>query len=514
MANLSVFHCVAFIPMIAISLMHFIFFFMFKITEFNNIFNSLDSSPFFNFHLDGNNCGADEYITFHTWGGIKEKHTHSYYRNGKRHHSTEIVIVGKSEINKINGRYFCYKKGMTYKQLLYNNQIIKKNETCKDGYKNCGIIDTLEQQLCMPQDDECPLYDVGIEEGNNYYKDNVDYTYDEASRIYYNKNTYNEPNKKIIGKIVLNDGNPCYDSNEQKWRTFILKEADDNHLTCELKIFDKNSDDRYTKIGDISYYMIYRDNIDYKYFSLFPKQDIKSRHLSLYKIEFFGIDKECDEKSEEFKIGYDKIKKIQNSEKLLLLIEPILSIAGFVFVFIVLRFSDDKTFIFILILYESLFGVCIICHAIFLSQIIHNDLPPYECSDEITNEVSRQQSLNTKDTIIFTALNLAGDILVILINIFAFINFKYGIDWNKVCDFILCKNCKIYKEEAMDNNMRDVYINNNKNNNDGIKHLNFSNNKFYIYTDKKFNSQKNNENNSGQNISQDLNKPIDSKSNL
>jgi hypothetical protein len=511
--------------MAIISLMHFIFYFLFKITDFNNIFDTLKASPFFNFHLEYQNCGADEYINFHTWEGIIE--THDYYSGtgSKRKRHSETIIKGKSEINKINGRFFCYRKGMTYKQLLYNNQIIKKNETCKDGYKNCGIIDTLEQQLCMPQDDECPLYDVGIAEGNNYYKDNADYKYDEISRIYYNKNTYNEPNKKIIGKIVLNEGEPCYEFNEKLWRSFIYEEVENSHLECELEIFDKKSDDRYTKIGDISYYMIYRDNIHYNYYSLLPEKDLRSKNLSLYKIEFFGIDKECDEKSEEFKDGYDKLKKSQESEQLLLIIEPIIFIFGFSSIFSLAllslifkcRLEGEDIRSCLLTQHALLFGACTICHAIFLSQIIHSDLPPYECSDKITNEISRKEYLNTNKTIIFTAINLAADILVIFINILSFLYTKFEVSCDRFCDFIQCKNCKKYKEEAINNHMRDVNINNNKNEIDENRneYLSEKNNNFVIYKNKKeFNSTKYNDHNSEHNVTRDLNKVIDSKSKM
>jgi len=53
--------------------------------------------------------------------GIKETH---YYYTGvgkKRKRHSKTIIIGKSEINKINGHYFCYRRGMTYKQLLYND---------------------------------------------------------------------------------------------------------------------------------------------------------------------------------------------------------------------------------------------------------------------------------------------------------------------------------------------------------------------------------------------------------
>jgi len=65
----------------------FYFLFFYKITDLENIFDSLESSPFFNFHIENQNCGADEYINFHTWEGIKE--THYYYtgvgKKRKRH---------------------------------------------------------------------------------------------------------------------------------------------------------------------------------------------------------------------------------------------------------------------------------------------------------------------------------------------------------------------------------------------------------------------------------------------
>ena len=74
--------------------------------------------------------------------------------------------------------------------------------------------------------------------------------------------------------------------------------------------------------------MIYKDNIDYEYYSLFPEIETRLKYLSLYKREFFGIDKECYENSEESKAGYDKLKKSQESEHSLLLIEPFLFFCG------------------------------------------------------------------------------------------------------------------------------------------------------------------------------------------
>ena len=106
----------------------------------------------------------------------------------------------------------------SYKELLYNNQIIKKGENCSKEYpKNCGVIDTLEQQLCIKEEENCPLYDIGIDQ--NY--DSENYTYD--GHIYYNNNNFTG-NKEIFGRLILSDGQPFYPNKGYLWRKFVTDE--------------------------------------------------------------------------------------------------------------------------------------------------------------------------------------------------------------------------------------------------------------------------------------------------
>jgi hypothetical protein len=71
------------------------------------------------------------------------------------------------------------------------------------------------------------------------------------SNVYYNNDDYNETNKTIIGKLVLNDGQPCYNSTEKLWRKFDSKEATETHLQCEFEVFGRYSDERYEQKGNI-----------------------------------------------------------------------------------------------------------------------------------------------------------------------------------------------------------------------------------------------------------------------
>jgi hypothetical protein len=73
----------------------------------------------------------------------------------------------------------------------------------------------LEQQLCIKEEENCPLYDVGIDQNN----DTENYNYD--NNIYYNNNNFTG-NKTIIGKLLLSDGQPCYANKDYLWRKFYF----------------------------------------------------------------------------------------------------------------------------------------------------------------------------------------------------------------------------------------------------------------------------------------------------
>jgi len=94
-----------------------------------------------------------------------------------------------------------------------------------------------------------------------FWKNNP-YIYDKDSKIYYNKENYNKPNKTIIGRLILNEGQPCYNSTEKLWRQFSSEEGFKTHLKCEFEVFGKYNDDRYEERGSITYKRLYLDNLN------------------------------------------------------------------------------------------------------------------------------------------------------------------------------------------------------------------------------------------------------------
>ena len=371
------------IILILIALFHFITFFLSKSTELSDFYASFYLSPLFNFTI-GPSCETKTQIIFHTWPGRKKS----------------LKTVDEAKIQKINGMYFCYDNTYTYKDLLYNGQIIKKEEQCNDVYpKDCGTIDTLNQHLCIKNTEKCPLYDVGIGEST----DLTSYNYlGYPTELYYNKDGFNYPDKKIIGHLILNDGKPCYGPNEKLWKKFISKEKGKERLKCEMEVFDKLSDDRFKNKGDITYDQIYKDNLSGESYNLL-KDELKDNKVSLYMKEFIGIDKTCDEKSNIKIDDYDKLKKNQEMEIKCSISEGSLLFSYSLAILIIiiskrnysLQYILEQIICYLIIYFLATF-IFFICHCVFLGRMIYyNKL--YDCSDEITNEIFKILNKDAKN---------------------------------------------------------------------------------------------------------------------
>ena len=269
---------------------HIILAFTRNMPEFN-AYELFNSSPIFDLSLFDFCVGLQTNI-FHTWGGWKRYESSSKDSGWKFYDETNIT--------KINGYCFSYKY-KSYISLLNNGQIIKNGTECPKEYnKNCGRIDTLNQELCIEENEKCPLYDIGI----GLPPDPVNY----------NEN-YNDTNKTIIGRLILNEGQPCYQLTEKLWRKFSPMEVMETHLNCtNITIFGKKIDDRFIQRGSITYRRLYKDNLDLISERIVFNSSIGYETVNLYKREFLGIDKKCNENFV-LSDNFNSLKKIQNADK-------------------------------------------------------------------------------------------------------------------------------------------------------------------------------------------------------
>ena len=71
------FLAIDYIIILIIGIVHLVFFFFIKKTDFENIFDAFESSPLFNFSIEGISCGSNTPLVFRTWEGRKVVVHHS-----------------------------------------------------------------------------------------------------------------------------------------------------------------------------------------------------------------------------------------------------------------------------------------------------------------------------------------------------------------------------------------------------------------------------------------------------
>ena len=407
-------------------ILHIVFGFSRKEPDFNT-YELFNSSPLFNFSLN-NNCNNKFKNIFNRWGGWKEE------RYSRRNHRNVWVRIDDTNIIKLNGNYFCY-NNISYIDLLYNGQIIKNGTKCPKEYnKNCGRIDTLNQELCIKEKERCPLYDIGI----GLPPDDDNYTYDNDSNIYYNNDNYNVSNKTIIGKLILNDGTPCFHPTEKLWRKFAEIEFEETHLNCtDIQVFGKNSEDRYIEKGEITYKKIYEENLNERAKSKILN-DVGEELVNLYKREFYGIDKKCNEKFN-LQDNFDNFQNVQYRDKCIQIVEGVLSVIGSS-IFLILesvsccagnedRIINPKVYFSMFLIYIIATIAFFIYHVVAFFNTMENDYSGFNCSDSITNEIIRIVNENNKKLMIYNMVSTFTNGIIIAGN---FIVITIGIIWDRI----------------------------------------------------------------------------------
>ena len=100
------------------------------------------------------------------------------------------------EIKSFNGISIKGIDSEKYFELLFDGSIIKQNETCPEGKKNCGYIDTLFNILCLDNKDDCPISFFLISKTK---PDNVanlkEINGEQGYNLYYSNNPYGNSTK-------------------------------------------------------------------------------------------------------------------------------------------------------------------------------------------------------------------------------------------------------------------------------------------------------------------------------
>ena len=157
---------------------------------------------------------------------------------------------------------------------LLDSKSISKDNQCPEGSHQCGILDTVDNVLCLENSQQCPINDMIIT--NTKEKPLSFSSFSNVEHIQFNENTFlhytNEAvNNHVIAEFAISRKKPCLANNE--------KDCDED-----------KSDPRFILLDTMDESVFYSENA-------FENKDKKKEKLSgtikLYYRTYIGYDKNC-----------------------------------------------------------------------------------------------------------------------------------------------------------------------------------------------------------------------------
>ena len=194
----------------------------------------------------------------------------------------------------------------------------------------------------------------------------------------------------------------------------------------------KGEDDRYKKRGDITYKRLYQDNLSQRAKDIVMKE-IGTEIVSLYTIEFFGVNKTCNEN---FNItDISNIKFSQRADKIIEIVQGFL-MTFFGFAFLIYEFVScvkDRRIVPSILYFWFYISYLIISLGFLVSKIVafvrankYDGTDDYNCNDSITNELIRVGNENSKKAFTYNKICLFSEVALIGAHILVFI---VGLIW-------------------------------------------------------------------------------------
>lgn len=282
------------------------------------------NSPYKSVNLQ-NRLGANYHISFGTWQGTVTgcgsnetgRNRSKILEEGKKCGEKEVLLDGipPQELYSFKGISLCgTSKGNYYDLLKENGTIISKEDSCPGGKRSCGYIDTLNNKLCVNENEECPVSYIKISDKKpEKVKNLIEISFDNTDKkFYYSTNPYENTTDipyiqytfKIADSYICTLPNLYYSSITLFELDAFKKEYSSN---CVLKDYSQDITKdillRYHLIDQINNYELYEENkiiekiqnsklIYYGY----NINNYKNNMLSLYIRTHFGFNYTCLEK--------------------------------------------------------------------------------------------------------------------------------------------------------------------------------------------------------------------------
>lgn len=327
--------------------------------------------------------------------------------NRKSFNCHNVMGVNPIPLKEWRSSNLCGKRGPNYLKL----KTASTANGCGGKYKSCGIIDSLNNHLCYPDDIPCPYNFFKIE--NKDFKVPTDKNYTivplgnngvEGKAIF--SNEYKED--KVVNEFRIDDNTPCL-SPEYKnlnHQPYVLEKTY-GYDKCTNEIGGSYLDKSFTKVDSSTYNQLYYSNKIMSVIQMLPlfatKYNYFETSTSLFYKNYIGMNHRCienmikNESAEEFIQGLINVEESINSAKTAALVGMIFTIIGITFTIFLFFMKlccggEDSNGMMMGVIILNIILLCIpalVCGSIIVGKINANnfDLTPLAqpgCTDQIT----------------------------------------------------------------------------------------------------------------------------------
>jgi hypothetical protein len=190
------------------------------------------------------------------------------------------------------GRQLCViRKPGTYIDLI----IAQNDKSCPMDHKSCGIVDTLNNVLCIPNNSECPMNEIKVQPSNAEIPNDKKYYVIKADGANF---LFSNENKKgtIINQFKISDNQPCIlPYFENMSGNLYLLDAMKKRNKCYRGIGDQVEDKTYEKIDSYNKRNLFNDNQLINILNTLPEFPLKDYNVptNLYVREYVGVNPAC-----------------------------------------------------------------------------------------------------------------------------------------------------------------------------------------------------------------------------
>ena len=324
-----------------------------------------------------------------------------FFKEDDRERKKHIPPVAPIDITKWRGKQICSKRRtnpLDYLAMLENS--VKEGEECKEGYKKCGKLDSMNNIACMPKDDMCPINYIKVTDSQEPPSECIN-----CKTIQLDLNYLHYGNDNINNSIVTNfktsddRSKVCLDQGEynSQMKRYTLDNID--HYGCENEFNNMLYDERYTYLDTIPKATVFEDNgilVKIERLPKFPVESIREQQTSLFTRSFQGFDKQCLKQNGINLEQYEKLEGRVTANKWLTFVSLLFLIVNIMFIVTLLYKGqyDMSTFEAKIVLVLKLISLLFIIIPLILFAGVSSIMN--ECGDKYVTAMLSQTAKNIR----------------------------------------------------------------------------------------------------------------------